>query len=238
MEKNIFPNDLSHGAIQKIIGSHKKHPIKAENNIISKLQRPVFMAYGDLTNNGLEDIVACEYGDLTGKLTWFEHLGNNNYKTHTLLNKPGAISAIIKDYNKDGLNDIFVLMAQGDEAVYYFENKGNGTFTQKKLLTFLPLYGSQHLTIIDFNNDDFDDIVYVSGDNADSTPILKDYHGIYIFLNDGNLNFTQSYFYHLNGAYKAEPRDYDLDGDIGYCCNFIFPRLSKPARREFCLSTK
>jgi hypothetical protein len=79
------------------------------------------------------------------------------------------------------------------------------------------------MELVDFNDDGFDDILYVCGDNADKTPLLKDYHGIYIFLNDGNLNFGQSYFYHLNGAYKAMPRDYDLDGDLDIAAISFFP---------------
>ncbi|HUH46437.1 MAG TPA: FG-GAP-like repeat-containing protein, partial [Arenibacter sp.] len=63
----------------------------------------------------------------------------------------------------------------------------------------------------------------VCGDNADKTPFLKDYHGIYIFLNDGNLNFKQAYFYHLNGAYKAMARDFDLDGDLDIASISFFP---------------
>ncbi|MFK5972025.1 MAG: FG-GAP-like repeat-containing protein [Flavobacteriaceae bacterium] len=221
--KNVFPHDLPHGAVQKITASVAGQNHNTITPILSKLQRPVSMAYGDLNNDGLEDIVACEYGDLTGKLVWFENQGNNSYSAHTLQNKAGAITAIIQDYNKDGYNDIFVLMAQGDEGVFYYENSGDGTFTQKRLLSFLPLNGSQYIELVDFNNDGFDDIVYVCGDNADKTPILKDYHGIYIFLNDGELNFTPSYFYHLNGAYKAMPRDYDLDGDLDIAAISFFP---------------
>ena len=153
------------------------------------------MAYGDLNNDGKDDIIACEYGNLTGKLVWYENQGSNKYVAKELRNKPGAITAIIKDYNKDGLNDIFVLMAQGQEGVFYYENNGDSTFSEKSLLTFSPLNGSQYIELADFNNDGFDDILYVCGDNADKTPIWKDYHGIYIYINDRNLNFTQAYFY-------------------------------------------
>lgn len=231
--KNIFPHNLSHGAVQKIAPTENGQNNKTSKLIIKNLQRPVSMAYGDLNNDGLEDIVACEYGDLTGKLVWFENHGNDSYSAHTLMNKPGAITAIIQDYNKDGYNDIFVLMAQGDEGVFYYENKGNGTFTEKRLLSFLPLNGSQYLELVDFNNDGFDDIVYVCGDNADKTPILKDYHGIYIFLNDGKLNFKQSYFYHLNGAYKAMSRDYDLDGDLDIAAISFFPDYGNYPEESF-----
>lgn len=221
--RNVFPNDLADGAVQKLVFDRKGQPIRSKENLISSLQRPVNMAYGDLNEDGLEDIVACEFGDLTGKFVWFKNLGNNSYQRNILKEKPGAISAIIKDYNKDGLNDIFVLMAQGDEGIFYYENSGNGTFVEKRLLTFLPLNGSQYIELADFNNDGYDDIVYVCGDNADKTPILKSYHGIYIYLNDGSFNFEQKYFYQLNGAYKAMTSDYDLDGDLDIAAISFFP---------------
>ena len=66
----------------------------------------------------------------------------------------------------------------------------------------------------DFNKDGFPDIVYTCGDNADYSPVLKPYHGVYIFLNDGKNNFTQKYFYPINGCYKAIAKDFDGDGDL------------------------
>ncbi|KKN84084.1 hypothetical protein LCGC14_0292910 [marine sediment metagenome] len=221
--RNLFPNNLSHGKVHKIVYDKKKNKNINPKLLISNLQRPVAMGYGDLDNDGLEDVVACEFGDLTGKLVWYKNDGSNNYTSNILNTKPGAISAIIKDYNNDGLNDIFVLMSQGDEGIFYYENQGNGIFNEKRLLSFLPLYGSQYMELVDFNNDGFDDIIYVSGDNADKTPVLKDYHGVYIFLNDGELNFQQAYFYQQNGAYKAMPRDFDLDGDLDIAAISYFP---------------
>mgnify|MGYP003670363546 CR=1 FL=1 len=220
---NVFPHDTPDGAVQTITTSKVDQEQMTVTPMLSNLQRPVFMAFGDLNGDGKEDLVACEYGDLTGKLVWFENQGGGKYLEKPLKNLPGAISAIIADYNGDGLNDIFVLMAQGDEGIFYFENRGNGTFSEKRLLSFSPLNGSLYMTLADFNNDGFDDIVYVCGDNADKSPILKDYHGIYIFLNDGNLNFKEGYFYQLNGAYKAMPRDFDLDGDLDIAAISFFP---------------
>ncbi len=231
--KSIFPHDAPEGAIQKMMGNGRDQNNKTPNIIIPDLQRPVFMAYGDLNNDGLEDIVACEFGNLTGKLTWFENNGNDQYSKRVLRDKPGAITAIIKDINADGLNDIIALMAQGDEAIFLFENNGNGTFTEKRLLSFSPLYGSQYMELADINNDGFDDIIYVCGDNADKTPFLKSYHGIYIFLNDGKFNFTQSYFYQLNGAYKAMLRDFDLDGDLDIAAISYFPDYSRYPEESF-----
>lgn len=229
----VFPNDLPAGSLQKITKTGNSGRYDNAKEIISGMQRPVQLAFGDLNNDGLEDLVACEYGDLTGKLVWFENQGRDRYTKKILRAKPGAITALIRDVNADGLQDILVLMAQGDEGVFLYTNQGKGQFTEKKLLSFSPLYGSLHLELADFNGDGFEDLIYVSGDNADRTPFLKSYHGIYIFENDGKFNFSQTWFYQLNGAYKAIPRDFDLDGDLDIAAISFFPDYIRYPEESF-----
>src|SRR5690606_15317882 len=147
--------------------------------------------------------------------------------------KPGAITSIIKDANGDGLPDIYVLMAQGDEGVFLYENQGGGQFLEKRLLTFSPLHGSQYIELADFNGDGYDDLVYVAGDNADKTPILKKYHGIYIYLNNGKGAFGQAFFYPLNGAYKVIARDFDQDGALDIAAISFFPDYIRYPEESF-----
>lgn len=237
--KGVFPTDAADGALHRFGKNGTKPGFKPTDTPISDLRRPVSMAYGDLNKDGFEDIVACEFGNETGQLVWYQNNGKGGYDKRILREKSGAITAIIKDANHDGLPDIYVLMAQADEGVFLYENQGPGKFQEKRLLSFLPLNGSQYIELADFNKDGFDDIVYVCGDNADKTPVLKDYHGIYIFLNDGKSNFKQSYFYQLNGAYKAMVRDYDLDGDPDIAAISFFPDyLSYPEESFIYLENK
>ena len=229
----IFPTDAPTGSLQRWVKNESQPGYKPGNTVIPNLQRPVCMAFGDLNNDGLEDVVACEFGNQTGQLAWYENNGKGGYYKNVLRGKPGAVKAIIKDANNDGLPDIYVLMAQGDEGIFLYENQGSGKFTEKRLLSFLPLNGSQYMELADFNKDGFDDIVYVCGDNADKTPVLKNYHGIYIFLNDGKSSFTPSYFYQMNGAYKAMVRDYDLDGDLDIAAISFFPDYLRYPQESF-----
>ena len=231
--KSIFPHDSPDGMLQKLYKTSGSKVYNTSKRVLDSLTRPVHVAYGDLNNNGLEDIVVCEYGNETGKLVWFLNRGGDRYERQVLNNRPGAITAIIKDMNGDGLQDVMALMAQGDEGVFYYENLGNGSFEEKRLLSFLPLNGSQYMELVDFNDDGLDDILYVCGDNADKTPILKPYHGVYIFLNQGNLDFQQSFFYPLNGAYKAIPRDYDFDGDLDIAAISFFPDYYSSPEESF-----
>jgi hypothetical protein len=231
--RGVFPTDASAGALQRFVKNGVQPGYKPMDVPITGLLRPVSMAYGDLNQDGFEDVVACEFGNETGQLAWYRNNGKGGYDKQILRDKPGAITAIIRDANRDGLPDIYVLMAQADEGIFLYENQGGGKFQEKRLLSFLPLNGSQYMELADFNKDGFDDIIYVCGDNADKTPVLKDYHGIYIFLNDGKSNFKQSYFYRLNGAYKAMVRDYDLDGDLDIAAISFFPDYLRYPEESF-----
>ena len=67
------------------------------------------------------------------------------------------------------------------------------------------------------------DIVTVQGDNADKTYVQKPYHGLRIHLNDGSNNFTESYFYPLNGATRFAIEDFDKDNDYDLALISTFP---------------
>lgn len=231
--KGVFPTDAVDGTLQRLERSWPDPEYKPANVVLRNLQRPVCMVYGDLNQDSLEDIVVCEFGNYTGRLSWYEHKRQAGYTKRILREKPGAVAAVIKDANNDGRPDIYALMAQGDEGVFLYENQGGGKFQEKRLLSFSPLNGSQYFELADFNKDGFDDILYVCGDNADKTPILKRYHGIYIFLNDGKGVFTQAWFYQMNGAYKAMPRDYDLDGDLDIAAISFFPDYVRYREESF-----
>jgi hypothetical protein len=221
--KNIYPHDAPHGTVQKVYRNPQTNNFSSSKVIIENLQRPVHAEYADLNADGLEDIIICEYGNLTGKLVWYENEGASGYAMRPLRGEPGAIITRASDFDGDGLTDIIALMAQGDEGIFWYKNRGNGTFQENRLLSFLPLYGSQYFELVDMNGDGHEDIIYVCGDNADLTPILKSYHGIYIFMNDGQQQFSQNYFYQLNGAYKAIAKDFDLDGDLDIAAISFFP---------------
>ncbi len=210
-------------------GQMQKDPIA----LIDSLQRPVQITTTDLNHDGKEDYIVCEFGYLTGALSWMENLGNNNLKRHVLRNAPGAIKVYVQDVNHDGLPDIWALFAQGEEGIFLFTNKGNGNFDQEEVLRFPPSYGSSYFELDDFNKDGFPDIVYTCGDNADYSPILKPYHGVYIFMNDKTNHFTQKFFFPINGCYKAIARDYDGDGDLDIATISFFADYARQPEESF-----
>ncbi|TAE54813.1 MAG: VCBS repeat-containing protein [Bacteroidetes bacterium] len=187
------------------------------------LRRPVYMAQGDLNQDGRSDAVVCQHGHYTGKLSWHEQQADGSYKEHVIEERPGARIAYIADLNHDQLPDILTLWAQGKEEVVFYANKGNGQFAKENWLEFPSVYGSAYLEIADMNGDGFFDLVYTNGDNADYSQILKPYHGIRIFQNDGQNHFTEAHFYPMYGASKALARDFDQDGDLDIAAIAYFP---------------
>ncbi|MEP6464802.1 MAG: VCBS repeat-containing protein [Parafilimonas sp.] len=205
----LSPNNGKFGSIESL----SLNNINVVDTIFDNLMRPVQLTKADINKDGKDDYVVCEFGNLKGALSWLENT-DTGYVRHVIRAVPGAIHAYVNDYNHDGLPDIWALFAQGDEGIFLFTNKGNGNFDTKEVLKFPPCYGSSSFQLDDFNKDGFPDIIYTCGDNADYSPVLKPYHGVYIFLNDGKNNFTQKYFYPINGCYKAIAKDFDGDGDL------------------------
>jgi hypothetical protein len=158
-----------------------------------------------------------------------ENKGNGGFLRHVIKSAPGAIRAYVEDYNKDGLPDIWVLFAQGSEGIFLYTNKGGGSFAEREILNFPPVNGSSYFEMFDFNKDGKADIVYTCGDNADYSAIFKPYHGVYVFINDGNYNFEKKFFFHINGCFKAIARDYDQDGDTDIAAiSFFADYVNKP----------
>jgi len=229
----LNPNNAKFGRAD-YIRIDKKGKWKTDSiPLFEGLQRPVQVSAADLNNDGRIDYVVCEFGYLTGALSWMENIGNNKFTRHVLREVPGAIKAYVQDYNHDGLPDLWVLFAQGEEGIFLYTNKGNGKFSGEEVLRFPPVYGSSYFELVDFDKDGYEDILYTCGDNADFSPILKPYHGVYIYLNDKTNHFKQKYFFPINGCYKAMARDFDGDGDLDIAAISFFADYAKQPEEGF-----
>lgn len=201
--------------------------------ILDSLQRPVHSAHADLTGNGRQDILVSEFGHRTGRLSWFKSVGRNQYEKQVLREAPGALRSVVRDFTGNGRLDVMALMGQGDEGVYLFHNQGDGEFREEGLLRFPPTYGSTHFELADFNDDGHLDLLHTAGDNADYEPVMRPYHGLRIFINDGEYGFDESYFYPLNGAYHADAHDFDGDGDLDIAAISFFPDYDNSRPESF-----
>ena len=200
---------------------------------VDSLQRPVYASYADLSGDGIEDVVLSEFGNLTGRLTWYERLPGKKNRRHLLASQPGALNTVVRDFDGDGRLDVLALFAQGDEGVLLFHGQPGGEFSGERLLRFPPSYGSTSMELVDVNHDGHPDIVYTNGDAGDYPGRPKPYHGIRIFLNDGRGRFVEQYFFAMPGAFKAIARDFDGDGDVDIAAIAFFTDYASGAPLSF-----
>ncbi|SDQ97747.1 FG-GAP repeat domain-containing protein [Flagellimonas zhangzhouensis] len=191
--------------------------------LATELHRPVHTLIHDFNTDGKSEIVVSEFGNLTGSLSLLKQNDQGEYEKSILIQNPGAMKSIVRDMNNDGKDDIVFLKAQGDESIMVLYQKEDLTFSRDYLVRFSPIYGTSWFEMVDIDHDGDEDIITVHGDNADKTQILKPYHGMRIYLNDGNNEFEESFFYPMYGATRSETADFDQDGDMDIALISTFP---------------
>jgi hypothetical protein len=222
--------DIANGEVLPAGLSDEKDPVSA---IAVALPRPLQAVPGDFDQDGLTDWVVCAFGHNQGGLYLLHQLSTGRYEKKAIREVPGAEQAVVGDFNHDGWPDIMALFAQADEGIWLFLNDHKGGFSSKRLLQFPPVYGSTSFQLADFNHDGKPDILYTCGDNADYSQILKPFHGLYIFLNQGNDRYRQAYFYPLNGCTRAVATDFDGDGDLDIAAIAFFADFGEDPIRTF-----
>ena len=208
-----FPSDDPQGQLMAVAKEGDKY-LNVGRRVLRKLSRPVATTFADLDGDGTVEIVVSEFGNRLGHLSYFSRTADGQYQEHFLNEYPGTISHYVHDFNGDGLPDIIALMGQAREGVFIYYNRGDGSFVESYVVQWPPSYGAAHLSLVDFDGDGDMDLLTSNGDNADYALTLKRYHGVRLYLNGGNNNFTEAYFFPLNGAYKAQAADFDGDGDL------------------------
>ena len=205
------------------------------NVVIDDIYRMAGMEVADLNGDGVLDFVVCGFGGLQGNVAWFESQNDGSYLEHVLISRPGAVRAQLHDFNGDQHLDIAVLLSDAREGFYILMNNGENEFESTMVFETHPSYGHVYFELQDFNNDGRMDILTVNGDNVDSDPYntLKNFHGIRIYLNQGDLRFEESYFYPMYGAFGAKAADFDNDGDLDIAAISFFPDFSVERRESF-----
>jgi hypothetical protein len=227
----VPPNDAPLGLIT--LYDKTANRFEKRQDLLTNLVRPVHTAVADLDESHSEDLVVCSFGNIAGRMSWYAPQGPAKYVEHTLVERPGSLISRIVDCDHDGKPDIVVLTAQGKEGIFLYRNQGNGEFIEKPLIQQPPVWGYVYFELADFNGDGYPDILTANGDLGDFVCPPKKYHGIRIYLNDGNWNFKESWFYPLNGAFKCVAADFDGDGDLDIAAISFFPDYEKSPEESF-----
>ncbi|WP_116125018.1 FG-GAP repeat domain-containing protein [Lewinella sp. IMCC34183] len=212
---NIYPTEASNGTLYRYIDG-------VRTVVADSLHRPVHFLAEDLDGDGRQEIVVCEYGNYTGALTLLRPRPGGGYVRSRLLGAAGTLRVEATDLDGDGRKDLLVLHAQGDEGIDALYQEANGSFRREPLLQFPPVWGTSWFEFVDVDGDGDRDLLTVHGDNADYSPVIKPYHGLRIYTNDGENHFTEAFFLPLPGATRVAARDFDADGDLdlAVACNF------------------
>ena len=218
---HFFPRDQQRG---QVVFLEKSDAGLVRHEIGGLLPRLSDLQVADLNGDGREDFVLCAFGNLIGRLSWFEGKGGGKFEEHVLLDKPGALRCEIRDLNGDGHPDIAVLVAQALETFFVFTGDGKGGFEKQVIYQKPPSWGHSGFQLADFNGDGRLDLLVTNGDNADfRTSPMHAHHGIRILLNEGGFKFREAWFFPMNGAYRAIARDFDRDGDLDIAAISFFP---------------
>lgn len=207
------PNDLDNGQLKS-----------GSKILVKNLQRPVDLELLDINNDGVQDFVIANFGNNYGDLSWYD---GQTFEKNILINAPGAVNIQILDFDKDGKNDICVLMTQAREGIWFLKNMGDASFAPTRLMSFPVYYGSSFFQLKDYDKDGDFDILYANGDNADLSIIDKPFHGLRIFDNNGKNEYKESYFLPVNGLTKALWADMDMDGDDDIVTISYFTKAEK-----------
>lgn len=231
---SLAPSDAREGSVIKGWFDTETGEGDFSTVLIDSIRRPVETLEADLDQNGYNDLLISEFGHRRGSLFWLKNDGDRyDLNKRILIETPGCLQSHIEDFTGNGRPDILALCSQADQAIYLFANQGNSTFERSTLLQFPITAGSSSFELVDFNEDGHQDILYTSGDNADYSLTYKPYHGVYIYLNQGDNTFEKKWFYPINGAYSANAVDFDRDGNLDIATISFFANYPKKPQEGF-----
>ena len=223
---SFLPEDHTSGLVWYV---HQDDSGKWVNDVlIDGIGRVADVRPMDADGDGDTDLVVAEFGwHATGKIFLLRNTptkdGSPNMEMEVIDDRHGTIHVPVTDLNGDGHPDFVALVSQEHETVEAFQNRGDGTFRRHTIFrSDNPGFGSSGIQLVDMDDDDDMDVVFVNGDSLD-TPIAKPYHGVLWLENEGTFPFTVHEVSKLPGGYCIRAGDIDGDGDMDLAVVTLVP---------------
>lgn len=200
--------------------------------LVGGLQRPIRAYPARL--GGKRGIVVEEFGIDRGGLSFWPRTrgGGVADEPRRIVDSWGVLGSGVVDLDENGTGELAVLVSQEAEKLLLFPDAEESIGDPRLVHQGHPGYGFNGLTLADVDGDGRTDLVTTNGDNYDleSGP-LKPYHGVRIFLNQGDLSFSDPIFLPLHGAIDVVVADFDQDDDADLAAVSAFPdRRVRPYR--------
>lgn len=156
----------------------------------------------DLDGDGDLDAVLTE--SLGNRVTWLDNNGNGTFTKRLVTGHQAAYSCDPVDFDNDGDIDVVVTSVMGDDNVYWYENNGTQSFTQRPIL--LSYADPFEARALDYDNDGDMDVVVACHSN------LAQNGKVVLCRNNGSNTFTVQ---ELDGAAPMATSVFwvDLDQD-------------------------
>jgi len=174
--------------LENLGGGRFRNHVVAEN-----IPRVTDVRAVDLRGTGRMDLVVGEFGYVQGEIRWMENLGDWNFRSHILLEKPGTIMTPVADFDRDGKPDFAALVSKGSQEVHVFHNLGRGNFQDNVVwkASNIQTWNSSGLEVADVNGDGLPDLLYSNGDGFNTGFYgPPPWHGLQWLENKGGGNFA------------------------------------------------
>jgi hypothetical protein len=183
--------------------------------VLTRLNRPVAVHFADLEGTGALSMLLLEFGWIRGALKLYKPTKQPPgwAEETTLLDAHGVISVASSDLTGNGLPDLIVLIAQAEQTLNIFYNRGEGRFEREVVAQYPPSFGFNSMMIADLDHDGIPEIVTTNGDNL-LTKALTASHGVRIFKQRAESGFEEIHHYPMHGAIHAAVGDFTGNGRI------------------------
>lgn len=225
---SFLPEDHDRGRVVWL-RQREDSPGKFEIQVIQAgLGRVSALEVADLDGDGRDDLLVAEFGwQKTGSIFWLQRAESGD-PLRGLTKRPldpreGAIHVPVADLSGNGATDFVALLSQHYEQIQLMRNDGRGRFRAETIFEGpCPSYGSSGIDLVDLNGNGRLDILYTNGDSFDSF-VLKPFHGVKWFENQGDSAFKKHDLGLLPGAHRARAADLDGDGDLEIVAGSFIP---------------